>query len=166
MKKSKTYVAMLLVVMVVLSLVGCGMKNEKNKDNAEATTGWSVGNPDNTTEDKNTTEEKDNVKDDLKDAAEDAGDMMDNLGAGTFDTYEDAKNYLKDKLETDNGDVSYEFREETQDLTSYDSANPGAEGYEFHVYESEDGKKTGDYYVDKDTGKVYLYTKDKKITEY
>lgn len=26
--------------------------------------------------------------------------------------------------------------------------------------------KTGDYYVDKDTGKVYLYTEDNKITEY
>ena len=60
----------------------------------------------------------------------------------------------------------YEFREETQDLTSYDSGNPGAEGYQFHVYESEGGKKTGDYYVDKDTGKVYRYTKDNKIMEY
>ena len=62
--------------------------------------------------------------------------------------------------------TSYEFREETQDLTSYDSGNPGAEGYQFHVYESEGGKKTGDYYVDKDTGKVYRYTKDNKIMEY
>lgn len=166
MKKLKTYVAMLFVVMLMLALGGCGMKNAKDKDNAEATTGWSVANPDNTTEDRDTTESTGDVKDDIKDAAEDAGDIMDNLGAGTFDTYEDAKNYLKDKLETDHEDVDYEFREETQDLTSYDSANPGAEGYEFHVYESEDGKKTGDYYVDKDTGKVYLYTKDNKITEY
>lgn len=91
---------------------------------------------------------------------------MDNLGAGTFDTYEDAKNYLMDKLTADNEDMSYEFREETQELTSYDSGNPGAEGYQFHVYESEGGKKTGDYYVDKDTGKVYRYTKDNKIMEY
>ena len=88
------------------------------------------------------------------------------LGAGTFDTYEDAKNYLMDKLTADNEDMSYEFREETQELTSYDSGNPGAEGYQFHVYESEGGKKTGDYYVDKDTGKVYRYTKDNKIMEY
>ena len=42
-----------------------------------------------------------------------------------------------DKLTADNEDMSYEFREETQDLTSYDSGNPGAEGYQFHVYESE-----------------------------
>ena len=97
---------------------------------------------------------------------EDADGIMDNLGAGTFDTYEDAKNYLMDKLTADNEDMSYEFREETQDLTSYDSGNPGAEGYQFHVYESEGGKKTGDYYVDKDTGKVYRYTKDNKIMEY
>lgn len=145
MKKQKTYVAMLLVALVILSLAGCGMKN--SKDNAETTTGWSVENPDNTIE-------------------EDADGIMDNLGAGTFDTYEDAKNYLMDKLTADNEDMSYEFREETQDLTSYDSGNPGAEGYQFHVYESEGGKKTGDYYVDKDTGKVYRYTKDNKIMEY
>lgn len=46
-----------------------------------------------------------------------------------------------DKLTADNEDMSYEFREETQDLTSYDSGNPGAEGYQFHVYESEGGKR-------------------------
>lgn len=164
MKKQKTYVAMLLAVVVILSLAGCGMKNAK--DNAEATTGWSVANPDNTTENKKTTESTD-AEDNAQDSIdEDADGVMDNLGAGTFDTYEDAKNYLMDKLTTDNEDVAYEFREETQDLTSYDSNNPGAEGYQFHVYESKEGKKTGDYYVDKDTGKVYRYTKDHKITEY
>lgn len=160
MKKQKTYVAMLLAALVILSLAGCGMKN--SKDNAEATTGWSVENPDNTTKDKKTTESTD-AEDNIE---EDADGIMDNLGAGTFDTYEDAKNYLMDKLTADNEDMSYEFREETQDLTSYDSGNPGAEGYQFHVYESEGGKKRGDYYVDKDTGKVYRYTKDNKIMEY
>ena len=160
MKKQKTYVAMLLVALVILSLAGCGMKN--SKDNAEATTGWSVENPDNTTKDKKTTESTD-AEDNIE---EDADGIMDNLGAGTFDTYEDAKNYLKDKLETDHQDISYEFREENEKLTAYNSENPGAEGYEFHVYEADGGKKTGDYYVDKDTGKVYLYTEDNKITEY
>ena len=123
MKKQKTYVAMLLATLVILSLAGCGMKN--SKDNAEATTGWSVENPDNTTKDKKTTESTD-AEDNIE---EDADGIMDNLGAGTFDTYEDAKNYLMDKLTADNEDMSYEFREETQDLTSYDSGNPGAEGY-------------------------------------
>ena len=160
MKKQKTYVAMLLVALVILSLAGCGMKN--SKDNAEATTGWSVENPDNTTKDKKTTESTD-AEDNIE---EDADGIMDNLGAGTFDTYEDAKNYLKDKLEADHKDISYEFREENEKLTAYNSENPGAEGYEFHVYEADGGKKTGDYYVDKDTGKVYLYTEDNKITEY
>ena len=140
MKKQKTYVAMLLAALVILSLAGCGMKN--SKDNAEATTGWSVENPDNTTKDKKTTESTD-----AEDNIEEDADLM-------------------DKLTADNEDMSYEFREETQDLTSYDSGNPGAEGYQFHVYESEGGKKTGDYYVDKDTGKVYRYTKDNKIMEY
>lgn len=166
MKKTKRYVGAVLFVMMVMSLAGCGMGNTKDKGNAEATTGWSVENPDNTTEDKNTTESTGMEDDALEGNAGDAGGTGNNLGAGTFDTYEDAKNYLKDKLETDNQDISYEFREENEDLTSYDSANPGAEGYQFHVYEADGGQKTGDYYVDKDTGKVYLYTKDNKITEY
>lgn len=160
MKRQKGYAAILLMGMMVMALAGCGMKNSKN--NAETTTGWSVENPDNTTQDKRTTEST-GTEDNL---GEDTGDAMDNLGAGTFDTYDDAKNYLMDKLEADNEDIAYEFREETQDLTAYDSNNPGAEGYQFHVYESEGGKKTGDYYVDKDTGKVYRYTEDNKITEY
>lgn len=100
MKKQKTYVAMLLVALVILSLAGCGMKN--SKDNAEATTGWSVENPDNTTKDKKTTESTD-AEDNIE---EDADGIMDNLGAGTFDTYEDAKNYLMDKLTADNEDMS------------------------------------------------------------
>lgn len=47
MKKSKMYVVMLLAVMVVSALVGCGMKNSNGED-MEATTGWSVEDPDNT----------------------------------------------------------------------------------------------------------------------
>ena len=58
------------------------------------------------------------------------------------------------------------FVRKMRNFTAYNSENPGAEGYEFHVYEADGGKKTGDYYVDKDTGKVYLYTEDNKITEY
>ncbi|MFR3345818.1 MAG: hypothetical protein ACLTS6_18745 [Anaerobutyricum sp.] len=51
MKKSKMYVVMLLaaLVMVVSALVGCGMKNSNGED-MEATTGWSVEDPDNTKE--------------------------------------------------------------------------------------------------------------------
>ena len=158
MKKSKMYVVMLLAVMVVCALVGCGMKNSNGED-AEATTGWSVENPDNTKENNKTTE-------DINDTENTEDGIMNHLGAGTFDTYEDAKNYLKDKLEADHKDISYEFREENEELTAYNSENPGAEGYQFHVYEADGGKKTGDYYVDKDAGKVYLYTEDNKITEY
>ncbi len=68
---------------------------------------------------------------------------MGHLGAGTFDTYEDAKNYLKDKLETDHQDISYEFREENEELTAYNSENPGAEGYEFTYMKLMVGKKQG-----------------------
>lgn len=83
MKKQKTYVAMLLAALVILSLA---VVEWKSKDNAEATTGWSVENPDNTTKDKKTTESTD-AEDNIE---EDADGITDNLGAGTFDTYEDA----------------------------------------------------------------------------
>ena len=54
MKKSKMYVVMLLAVMVVSALVGCGMKNSNGED-MEATTGWSVEDPDNTKENNKAT---------------------------------------------------------------------------------------------------------------
>ena len=60
MKKSKMYVVMLLAVMVVCALVGCGIKNSNGED-AEATTGWSVEDPDNTKEDNKTDEEEEST---------------------------------------------------------------------------------------------------------
>ena len=56
-------------------------------------------NPDNTTKDKKTTESTD-AEDNIEEDAADG--IMDNLGAGTFDTIcrSTLKNYLMDKLDS------------------------------------------------------------------
>lgn len=102
----------------------------------------------------------------VDDVADGVGDAIDNLGGGSFDSYDEAKKYLLDKLKKDNAGASYEVREETKDLTAYNSNDSGAEGYRFSVYETDGGEKIGIYYVDKDTGKIYRYMGKNSIEAY
>lgn len=134
--------------------------------------GGSAGNTANTGNDMlNDTE---NAVKDVGDAASDAaddvadgvGDAIDNLGGGSFESYKDAKDYLLDKLKKDNASATYEVREETEDLTAYNSNDSGAEGYKFSVYETDGNEKIGIYYVDKDTGKIYRYMGKNSIEAY
>ena len=63
-------------------------------------------------------------------------------------------------------DGKYEVRNETRDEQEY---KDGASGYHFEIYDTSDdsGKKYGDFYVDKDTGKIYKRnTKTEKLEEY
>ena len=63
-------------------------------------------------------------------------------------------------------DGKYEVRNETKDEQEY---RDGASGYHFEIYDTSDdsGKKYGDFYVDKDTGKIYKRnTKTEKLEEY
>ena len=65
-----------------------------------------------------------------------------------------------------NEDGKYEVRNETKDEQEY---RDGASGYHFEIYDTSDdsGKKYGDFYVDKDTGKIYKRnTKTEKLEEY
>ena len=79
----------------------------------------------------------DDVADDVADGV---GDAIDNLGGGSFDSYGEAKSYLLEKLKKDNAGADYEVREEKEELTAYNSNDPGAEGYAFSVYETETWK--------------------------
>ena len=66
----------------------------------------------------------------------------------------------------DDKDGKYEVRNETKDEQEY---RDGASGYHFEIYDTSDdsGKKYGDFYVDKDTGKIYKRnTKTEKLEEY
>ena len=108
----------------------------------------------------------DGVGDAVDDVADGVGDAIDNLGGGSFDSYEEAKKYLLDKLKKDNAGASYEVREETDALTSYNSNDSGAVGYKFSVYETDGNEKIGIYYVDKNTGKIYRYMGKNSIEAY
>ena len=123
-----------------------------------------------TTENNNasgTTE--DNLVDDAEDAVDDVadgvGDAVDDIANG-FDNYDDAHDYLLNRLQNDDKDGKYEVRNETKDEQEY---RDGASGYHFEIYDTSDdsGKKYGDFYVDKDTGKIYKRnTKTEKLEEY
>ena len=111
----------------------------------------------------------DNLVDDAEDAVDDVadgvGDAVDDIANG-FDNYDDAHDYLLNRLQNDDKDGKYEVRNETKDEQEY---RDGASGYHFEIYDTSDdsGKKYGDFYVDKDTGKIYKRnTKTEKLEEY
>lgn len=106
------------------------------------------------------------AEDIVDDVADGVGDAIDNLGGGSFDKYEDAKEYLLGKLQKDNVGAKYEIKEENKDLTAYNHNDSGAEGYQFSVYETDRNEKIGIYYVDKDTGKIYRYMGKNSIEAY
>lgn len=150
--------AMALVLGTSLVFVGCN-----NKNNNDATTENAAG--DASTGDDN----DDSLADDVGDAADDiangAEDAVDDVANG-FDSYDDAHDYLLNRLGKDNADGRYEVRNENKDETEY---KDGANGYHFEIYDTTDdsGEKYGDFYVDKDTGKIYKKnTKTNKIEEY
>ena len=106
------------------------------------------------------------AEDAADDVADGVGDAIDNLGGGSFDSYGEAKSYLLEKLKKDNAGADYEVREEKEELTAYNSNDPGAEGYAFSVYETDGNERIGIYYVDKDTGKIYRYMGKNSIEAY
>lgn len=97
--------------------------------------------------------------------ADGVGDAVEDVANG-FDNYDDAHDYLLNRLQTDDKDGKYEVRNETRDEQEY---KDGASGYHFEIYDANDdsGKKYGDFYVDKDNGKIYKRnTKTEKLEEY
>ena len=81
-------------------------------------------------------------------------------------SYEEARDYLLNKLKEDNKKASYEIREENKELISYNSNDSGAQGYQFSVYETDKNEKIGIYYVDKENGKIYRYMGKQSIEAY
>ena len=155
MKLASFIFALTLAVSVVLTGCGNGRKDSTTKGTTEN------NNASNTTED--------NLVDDAEDAVDDVadgvGDAVEDVANG-FDNYDDAHDYLLNRLQTDDKDGKYEVRNETRDEQEY---KDGASGYHFEIYDANDdsGKKCGDFYVDKDNGKIYKRnTKTEKLEEY
>ena len=159
MKKNIWTLCMAAVMILGTSILftGCGNNNNNN------TTGNPSGNASADATDN------DSLADDVGDAADDiadgAQDAVDDVANG-FSDYGDARDYLLNRLGRDNTDGQYEVRNESQDVTEYKS---GAKGYHFEIYDTSDdsGKKYGDFYIDKDTGKIYKKNTDtNKVEEY
>ncbi len=163
MKKTIWTLCMMCVFALGISLVFTGCGNQNRNDTTDMTTEENAaGNVSSATEDDSLADDVGEAADDLADGAEDAVDDV----ANGFDSYDDAHDYLLNKLSTDNSDGQYEVRNEKKDVTEY---KDGAKGYHFEIYDTSDssGKKFGDFYVDKENGKIYKKdTKTKKIEEY
>ena len=156
--------------------------NENGNDNAGAQMNEAAGDnqngTDNNTDNNNTGNNNgknsgnggNNIVNDTEDAVDDVadgvGDAIDNLGGGSFDSYEESRDYLLNKLKEDNKKASYEIREENKELISYNSNDSGAQGYQFSVYETDKNEKIGIYYVDKENGKIYRYMGKQSIEAY
>ena len=158
MKKTLKLTSLLFTLILAVSVVFTGCGNGRKDSTTKGTT--ENNNASGTTED--------NLVDDAEDAVDDVadgvGDAVDDIANG-FDNYDDAHDYLLNRLQNDDKDGKYEVRNETKDEQEY---RDGASGYHFEIYDTSDdsGKKYGDFYVDKDTGKIYKRnTKTEKFRE-
>jgi uncharacterized protein (DUF2147 family) len=157
MKTMKKWGVLLGVfALLTFGLVGCGGVNSATDANNQTDT------------DTNGTDDTDSVGDDIGDAAEDVGDAVGDVAEGAgdavadlidgtdgFDNYDDAHDYLLQRLGMKDTNANYEVRDENRELVSYDDTN---EGYQFEIYDTSqntDGEHKGTYYVDSKTGKVY-----------
>lgn len=108
MKLASFIFALTLAVSVVLTGCGNGRKDSTTKGTTEN------NNASNTTED--------NLVDDAEDAVDDVadgvGDAVEDVANG-FDNYDDAHDYLLNRLQTDDKDGKYEVRNETRDEQEY-----------------------------------------------
>ena len=144
MKKTLKLTSLLFTLILAVSVVFTGCGNGRKDSTTKGTT------------------ENNNAVDDVADGV---GDAVDDIANG-FDNYDDAHDYLLNRLQNDDKDGKYEVRNETKDEQEY---RDGASGYHFEIYDTSDdsGKKYGDFYVDKDTGKIYKRnTKTEKLEEY
>lgn len=171
MKKTILTMCVVLTFVFGTSVVFTGCRNKSSDNNT--TTEDTSENASTGTDGTSAADDAANAVDDVADGAADAVDdvtdgaanAVDDIANG-FDDYGDAHDYLLSRLGKENKNAQYEVRNETKDVTEYRN---GAKGYHFEIYDTSDesGKKYGDFYVDKDTGKIYKKdTKTKKIKEY
>ncbi|MBQ4522033.1 MAG: ubiquinone biosynthesis protein [Lachnospiraceae bacterium] len=155
MKTKNKAILVVSVMMLVYSftLTGCGNDNvnsatDKNNQEQNGTNnnGSSVG------------DDLGNAVDNVGDAVGDVGNAVgDMLGANFngFSSYEDAHDYFMSTMQGGNNSGRYEVRNENKDLGQYQN---GRYGYQFELYDvtSGEGSRLGEYWVDRDTGKIYL----------
>jgi hypothetical protein len=146
-----------MVIGTLTVFTGCD-----NKGDNETTAEQDAGSASTGTTGESLADDVTDAADDIADGAMDAADDI----ANGFDNYDDAHDYLLERLGKDDSDARYEVRNAKKGLSEY---KKGAKGYYFEVYDTsgDKDKKYGDFYVDRDNGKVYRKNTDtEKIEEY
>ena len=154
MKTKNKAILVLSVMMLVYSitLTGCG------DDNVNGATDKNNQEQNGSNDGSNVGDDLNNAVDNVGDAVGDVGDAVgDMLGANFngFSSYEDAHDYFMSSMQGANQSGRYEVRNENKDLNEYQD---GRYGYQFELYDtsSGEGSRLGEYWVDRDTGKIYL----------
>lgn len=151
----KSCIGICLVLAVMLGTVGCGNDDAAEEDNGQQNN--SSG---------NLSGDLDDDVDDLEDDFDDAVDDLDGT-ADDYDDYEDAHEYLMNRLQSDHSDRKYEVRNRDAGVVEYQD---GRNGYHYEIYDITDGDggtKEGEFYVDRDNGKIYKKNEtSNKIEEY
>lgn len=167
----KIIIITMALMLSLFVITGCGNNDDKTGNDNEVT---------DTTDD--TGNAVDDAADDIGNAVDDvadgAGDIVDDAAGtvddvaddvtdsatGNYETYDDAYNYFMNMLPADS--TNYEVRNSDKDLAEYDT---GKQGYHFELHDTSktDETKLGDFYLDTDTGKVYLQDpSDGSVSEY
>lgn len=155
MRKKAKLVLVLSLVALMSSFVFTGCSNNDN-DTSNKTTAKS---------DESGNNDDNNVADDIGNAVDDVGDAVGDAVDG-FSNYGDAHDYFMNTMSGANGNAQYELRNESEDLVDY---NNGSKGYRFELYDTSSGsdQKSGEYYVDSKTGKIYMMDETSNtVTEY
>lgn len=177
----KIIIISMALMLSLFVITGCGNNNDGNGNNQTSDTTENTGNAAGDIMDdagNAVNDAADGAGDIANDAADSAGDIVnDAAGAvddmtgdasdkatGNYQTYDDAYNYFMNMLPA--GSKKYEVKNSDKDLAEYDT---GKQGYHFELHDTEktDETKLGDFYVDADTGKVYLKSStDGSVSEY
>lgn len=171
MKNFKHFLTLSIVcAFFAISLTGCGTKK------TDSTSGNNNTDKNDLSEDISDAAE--NAADDVKDAGEDAVDATkdvaegignatdDLLGDGGFDNYNDAHDYFLDTMSSYHSDAKFELRDEDKELNDYQE---GSKGYHFYLYDTsknEKGDRFGEFFVDATSGRIYQKGSDNSISEY
>ena len=107
MKKTLKLTSLLFTLILAVSVVFTGCGNGRKDSTTKGTT--ENNNASATTEDNLV----DDVEDAVDDVADGVGDAVDDIANG-FDNYDDAHDYLLNRLQNDDKDGKYEVRNETK----------------------------------------------------
>lgn len=164
MKKLKKWLICLSLTAAVAAMAaGCGNNNGDNTTDESNVQDTDANNDNNNLVD----DVEDGIENGINDVENGVEDLTDDLDGNAYNDYDSAHDYLMNQLNNDNSGKKYEVRNRDESVTEY---LDGKKGYHYEIYDVTDdanAKKEGDFYVDRDSGKIYKKNSDtNKIEEY